>query len=90
MNAMMDIQGTATQVDGSSHPVVVTVRGPITTPELNMSFTGLHADTTYSFVFEALSRNNPSRCSGVKITDVFLRTDRQRLFGELQFDYPRY
>ena len=85
MNATMDIQGTATPVDGSSHPMVVTIPGPITTPELTVSFTGLHSGTTYSFVFEALSRNNPSRCSGVEITDVFLRTDRQKLFGELQF-----
>ena len=90
MNATMDIQGTATPVDGSSHPIVVAIRGPITTPELNVSFTGLHSGTTYSFVFEALSRKNPSRCSGVEITDVFLQTDQQRLIGELQFDYPRY
>ena len=85
MNATMDIQGTATPVDGSSRPIVITIRGPITTPELNVSFTGLHSGTTFSFVFEALSRNDPSQCSGVEITDVFLRTDRQRLFGELQF-----
>ena len=85
MNATIDIQGTATPVDGSSHPSVVTVQGPITTPELIVPFTGLHADTTYSFVFEALSRDIPSPCSGVPITDVFLRTDQQMLSGELLY-----
>ena len=85
MNATIDIQGTATPVDGSSHPSVVTVQGPITTPELMVPFTGLHADTTYSFVFEALSRDIPSPCSGVPITDVFLRTDQQMLSGELLY-----
>ena len=85
MNATIDIQGTATPVDGSSHPIVVTVQGPIITPELRVPFTELHADTTYSFVFEALSRDIPSPCSGVPITDVFLRTDQQMLSGELLY-----
>ena len=85
MDATIDIQGTATPVDGSSHPSVVTVQGPITTPELMVPFTGLHADTTYSFVFEALSRDIPSPCSGVPITDVFLRTDQQMFYGELPY-----
>ena len=69
MNATIDIQGTATPVDGNSHPIVVTVQGPITTPELNVSFTGLHADTTYSLVFEALRRDNSLACLGVGISD---------------------
>ena len=83
MNATIDIQGTATPVDGSSHPIVVTIPGPITTPELMVPFTGLRVGTTYSFVFEALSRDNPLPCTGVQITDVFLRTDQQRLSSEL-------
>ena len=84
MNATIDIQSTATPVDSSSEPIVVTIRGPITTPELRVSFTGLHAGTTYSFVFEAVSRDNPLPCSGVQITDLFLQTDQQRdLSGEL-------
>ena len=65
---------------------MVTIRGPISIPELRVSFTGLRAGTTYSFVFEAVSRDNPSPCSGVQITDVFLRTDQQRdLSGELLY-----
>ena len=85
INVMIDIQGTATPVDGSSHPVVVTIRGPITTPELSVPFTGLRAGTTYSFVFEAVSRDNSLPFSGILITDVFLRTDQQGLSGELLF-----
>ena len=86
MNVTIDIQGTATPVDGSSHPVIVTIRGgPTTTPEVMVPFTGLQAGTTYSFVFEAVSRDNPSPCSDVQITDVFLQTDQQRLSGELLF-----
>ena len=85
-NAMIDIQGTATPVDDSSHAIVVTIRGPITTPEVTVPFTGLRAGTTYSFVFEVLSRDNPSPSSGVQITDLFLRTDQQRnLSGELLY-----
>ena len=76
-NATIDIDGTATPVDGSSHPVVVTVRGPITAPELSVPFTGLHAGTTYSFVFEAVNRDNPSACLGVGISGLFLQTDQQ-------------
>ena len=53
MNVTIDIDGTATPVDGSSHPVIVTIRGPITTPEVMVPFTNLHAGTTYSFVFKA-------------------------------------
>ena len=86
MNVMIDIQGTATPVDGSSHPVIVTIRGPTTTPEVMVPFTGLQAGTTYSFVFEAVSRDNSSPCSDVQITDVFLQTDQQRLSGELLFN----
>ena len=83
MNATVDIQGTATPVDDNSSSIVVTLQGPITTPELTVSFTGLHADTTYSLAFEAISRDNPSPCNGVEITDVFLRTDQQKnLSGE--------
>ena len=85
INDTIDIQGTATPVDGSSHPIVISIRGPITTPELRVPFTSLHAGTTYSFVFEVLSRDNPSSCSGVQITDVFLKTDQQILSGELLF-----
>ena len=85
MNATIDIRGTATPVDGSSHPIVVTTQGPITTPEFMVPFTGLRAGTTYSFVFEALSRDNPSPCSDVQITDLFLRTDQERLSGELPY-----
>ena len=81
INVTIDIQGTATPVDGSSHPVIVTIRGPITTPEVSALFTGLHAGTTYSFVFEAVNGDNSSSCSDVQITDVFLRTDEQRLSG---------
>ena len=82
--ATIDIRGTATPVDGSSHPIVVTMRGPITTPELRVSFTGLRAGTTYSFVFEALSRDNPSVCLGMGINNLFLQTDHQTCpFGEL-------
>ena len=93
MNATIDIQGTATPVDGSSHPIVVTIRGPITTPEVMVAFTGLRAGTTYSFVFEAVNRDNSSPCSDVQITDVFLRTDQQRLYGKVYYslyDYHRY
>ena len=85
MNVTIDIQGTATPVDGSSHPIVVTVRGPITTPELRVPFTGLRAGNTYSFVFEAVNRDNSSPCSDVQITDVFLQTNQQILSGELLF-----
>ena len=86
MNVTIDIQGTATPVDGSTHPVIVTIRGPITTPEVMVAFTGLRAGTTYSFVFEAVNGDNSSPCSGVQITDVFLQTDQQRLSGELLFN----
>ena len=85
MNVTIHIQGTATPVDGSSHPVIVTIRGPITTPEVTVPFTGLRAGTTYSFVFEAVNGHNSSPCSDVQITDVFLRTDQQNLSGELLF-----
>jgi len=81
----VDIRGTATPVDDNSSFIVVTIRGPITTRELNVSFTGLHADTTYSLVFEALRRDNSLACLGVGISDLFLQTDRQRdPTGELQ------
>ena len=40
-------------------------------------FKGLHADTTYSFVLEAMSRDDPSVCLGVGITGLFLQTDQQ-------------
>ena len=85
MNGTIDIRGTATPVDGSSHPIVVTTQGPITTPEFMVPFTGLRAGTTYLFVFEALSRDNPLPCSDVQITDLFLRTDQERLSGELPY-----
>ena len=85
MNAMIDIHGTATPVDGNSHPTLVITRGPITTQEFTVTFTELHAGTTYSFVFEAMSRDNSSPCSGVQITDLFLQTDQQILSGELLF-----
>ena len=77
MNATIDIQGTATPVDGSSDPIVITIRGPIATPELSMLFTGLRVGTTYSFVFEAVSRDNNSPCLGVGISGLFLQTDHQ-------------
>ena len=77
MNATIDIQGTATPVDGNSHPIVVTVQGPITTPEVMVLFTGLRVGTTYSFVFEAVSRDNPSPSLGVGISGLFLQTDHQ-------------
>ena len=78
MNATNDIQGTAIPVDDNSSSIVVTLRGPITTPDLKVPFTGLHADTTYSLVFEAMSRDNSLACLGVGITDLSLQTDRQR------------
>ena len=53
---------------------MVTIRGPITTPELMVPFTGLQADTTYTFVIEAVSRDNPSSCIGVGISDLLLQT----------------
>ena len=83
MNATVDIQGSATPVDDNSSSIVVTIPGPITTPELTVSFTGLHADTAYSLAFETINRDNTSSCNGVEITDVFLRTDQQKnLSGE--------
>ena len=78
MNATVDIQGSATPVDDNSSSIVVTIPGPITTSELTVSFTGLHADTAYSLAFETINRDNPSSCNGVEITDVFLRTDQQK------------
>ena len=54
---------------------MATIRGPITTPELNVSFTGLHSGTTYSIAFEALRRDNSLACLGVGISDLFLQTD---------------
>ena len=77
MNATINIDGTTTPVDGSSHPIVVTIRGPITTPEVRVPFTGLRVGTTYSFVFEAMSRDNLSACLGVGISGLFLQTDQQ-------------
>ena len=71
----VDIRGTATPVDDNSSSIVVTIRGPITTPELNVSFTGLQADTTYSIAFEALRRDNSLACLGVGISNLFLQTD---------------
>ena len=56
---------------------MVTIRGPITTPELRVSFAGLRAGTTYLFGFEAMSRNNPSVCLGMGINNLFLQTDHQ-------------
>ena len=73
----VDIRGTATPADDNSSSIVVTIPGPITTPELTVSFTGLHADTTYSIAFEALRRDNSLACLGVGISDLFLQTDRQ-------------
>ena len=78
MNATIDIQGTATPADDNSSSIVVTIRGPITTPDVKVPFTGLHADTTYSLVFEAISRDNSLACLGVGITDLSLQTDHQR------------
>ena len=77
MNATIDIQGTATPVDGSSHPIVVTIQGPITTPELSVPFTGLRAGTTYSLVFEAVSRDSTSPCLGVVINGLLFQTDQK-------------
>ena len=73
----VDIRGTATPADNNSSSIVVTIPGPITTQELTVSFTGLHADTTYSLVFEALRRDNSLACLGVGISDLFLQTDHQ-------------
>ena len=53
---------------------MVTIQGPITTPELMVPFTGLQADTTYTFAIEAVSRDNPSLCIGVGISDLLLQT----------------
>ena len=72
----VDIRGTATPVDDSSYSIVVTMRGPITTPELRVSFTGLQAGTTYTFAIEAVSRDNPSSCIGVGISGLLLQTDK--------------
>ena len=77
MNATININGTATPVDGSSHPVIVTIRGPITTPDIMVPFTNLLAGTAYSFVFKAVSKDNPSACLGVGISGLFLQTDHQ-------------
>ena len=71
----VDIRGTATPVDGNSSSIVATIRGPITTPELIVSFTGLHSGTTYSIAFEVLRRDNSLACLGVGISDFFLQTD---------------
>ena len=63
---------------------MVTIPGPITTPEVRVPFTSVHAGTNYSFVFEAMSRDNPSACLGVGISGLFLQTDQQTdLSGEL-------
>ena len=73
----VDIRGTATPADDNSSSIMVTIPGPITTPELKVSFTDLHSGTTYSIAFEALRRDNSLACLGVGISDLFLETDRQ-------------
>ena len=72
----VDIRGTATPVDGSSYSIVVTIPGPITTPEIKVPFSGLQAGTAYTFAIEAVSRDNPSSCIGVGIGGLLLQTDK--------------
>ena len=73
----VDIRGTATPVDDSSHLVEVTIPGPITASELRVPFFGLCADTNYTFEIEAVRRNDASTCIGVGINNLFLQTDHQ-------------
>ena len=73
----VDIQGTATPVDDSSHLVEVNITGPITAPELRVPFFGLRAGTNYEFEIEAVRRNDASTCIGVGINNLFLQTDHQ-------------
>ena len=80
----VDIRGTATPVDDSSHLVEVNIPGPIITPELSVPFSGLRAGTHYAFQIKAVSRNDSSTCIGVGINNLFLQTDHQTCpFGEL-------
>ena len=55
---------------------MVTIPGPITTPELKIPFSDLQAGTTYTFAIEAVSRDNPSSCIGVGINGLLLQTDK--------------
>ena len=73
----VDIRGTATPDDDSSHSVEVTIPGPITTPELRVPFSGLRAGTNYTFEIEAVSRNDGLICIGVGISNLFLQTDHR-------------
>ena len=46
----------------------------MTTPKLVVPFSGLQADTIYTLAIEAVSRDNPSSCIGVGISDLLLQT----------------
>jgi len=82
----VDIRGTATPVDDDSYSVEVTIPGPITTPELVVPFSGLHAAKNYAIEIEAASRNDASTCIGVGINNLFLQTDHQTYTsGELVY-----
>ena len=85
----VDIRGTATPVDDSSYSIVVTIPGPITTPELKVPFSGLQAGTTYTFAIEAISRDNPTSCIGVGISGLLLQTDTadDLLHGMYDYNY---
>ena len=73
----VDIRATAIPVDDNSYSAEVTIPGPITTPELTVQFSGLHAATNYAIEIEAVSRNDASMCIGVGINNFFLQTDHQ-------------
>ena len=73
----VDIRATAIPVDDNSYSAEVTIPGPITTPELVVPFSGLHAATNYAIEIEAVSRNDASMCIGVGINNFFLQTDHQ-------------
>ena len=55
---------------------MVTIPGPITTPELKVPFCDLQANTTYTFAMEAVSKDNPSSCIGIGISGLRLQTDK--------------
>ena len=73
----VDIRATAIPVDDNSYSAGVTIPGPITTPELTVPFSGLHAATNYAIEIKAVSRNDASTCIGVGINNFFLQTDHQ-------------
>ena len=73
----VDIRATAIPVDDNSYSAEVTIQGPITTPELRVPFSGLHAATNYAIEIEVVSRNDASMCIGPGINNFFLQTDHQ-------------